>query len=215
MRSSAELAGLLSLSLALAVPACKDSTGPTPIPTSKPAVPFPSGRPEATALENLALIRNLEDKASDKAMILVSVGTYPVTTSGRLVPAQGSPWVYWFAEAAGPTTRVDQWYVQPDGSVQFHGNFEPVARPSYRELQPDMQLDSDRAAVLALEYGGQRFVDKYPGSMLGMVCEWMNGRPVWDVTIRNPQLAGPTCADEVLVDAGTGALLSHLPSLCL
>ena len=202
------------MSLALQGPACKDTTGPTPVPTSKPAVAFPYGTPQATAFENLALIRNLEDKASDKEMVLIGIGTYEAQTSGRVAPNR-DPWAYTFAEATGDNPNYDQWYVWPDGRVQYHGNFTPLGSVTYRELQPDLQLDSDRAAPLALEYGGQVFVDRYPGSTLEMSCSWRGGRPVWHVTIRNLQLAGPVCADEIYVDAGTGVLLSHVPSLCL
>ncbi len=174
-------------------------------------MPFPSGRPEATAFENVDLIRSLEARATGPPMILVSIRTYPAGTSGR-----GGPWGYSFAEASTSSTRLDDWYVRTDGRVEFLGTDEqPVVRPTYRELQPDAQLDSDRAAALALQYGGQLFVDKYPGSRLSMTCEWVNGRPVWHVIFRNFELAGNVCADEVYLDAGSGALLSHLPAYCL
>jgi hypothetical protein len=206
---------VLGAGLALAVPACKDSTGPTPVPTSKPAVPFPPGTPQATALENLALVRNLEAKASAKAMILIGMGTYSAATTGRLMAGNHGPWAYSFAEAVGDNPNYDEWDVWPDGRVEFHGNFAPIGPASgYIELQP-IQIDSDRAAALALEYGAQRYEDKYPGSTLQMICSWRSGRRVWHVTASNSQLAGPICADEVFLDANTGELLTHIPSTCL
>ncbi len=172
--------------------------------------------PEATALANLALVRDLEAKAPGTPMILVSLGGAPASMSGRLLPGEGGGWNYYFAEATGSSAHLDCWRVRADGHVEFLGADEqPLIRPTYRELQPDAQVDSDRAAALALQYGGQRYVDKYPGSDLSMGCEWINGRPVWHVKFWNFALAGNVCADEVYLDAATGALLSHIPAYCL
>ncbi len=213
LRRGARAVSFVLVGAAVSAPACRNTADPTP--TSKPAIPFPSGVPEATALANLALVRDLEAKATGRSMILVSISTYPVSMSGRILPGR-SPWGYSFAEASTSSTRLDHWYVRADGRVGFLGTDEqPVVRLTYRELQPDAQLDSDRAAELALQYGGQRFVDKYPGSLLGMTCEWIYGRPTWHVTFRNFELAGNVCADEVYLDAGSGTLLSHLPAYCL
>ncbi len=203
---------ILAVGLTLSAPACNDTTSPTP--TSKPAVPFPSGTPEATALENLALVRNLEAKARGEAMILVLVTTNGVSTLGRTAPGHSS-WYYDFAETVGSNPNVDRWLISPGGSVEFQGSIHPDSRLVYRELLPDLRSDSDRVAALALQYGGQTYVDEYPGATMAMYATWEGGRPVWSVTIQDVRAAPYECREEFVFDGGTGAILSHTPAFCV
>ncbi len=203
---------ILAVGVTLSAPACNHPSGPTP--TSKPAVPFPSGTPEATALQNLALIRNLEAKASNKQMILVLVTTNGVSAQGRMTPGHDS-WYYSFAEAVGENPNVDAWAAYPDGHVAFLRNGHPDSRLVYRDLAPDLQLDSDSAAALALQHGGQRYIEVYPEATLVMFSAWEGGRPIWSVTIRDARAAPYMCREELVIDGGTGAILSHTPAFCV
>jgi hypothetical protein len=202
---------LAVLCVAVGALGCGDSTGPTPTPTPTPHVKIPPGKPDATALENLALVRGL-DEAAGHTTILVAIGNTRVGTDGRAMRGADS-WEYGFAPTDPNELRIYWSSVDATGHIRFLGFTEPtIRRFSYTELEP-LPLDSSQIVALALAQGGQRFWDKYPGSFIGIDCRWIGGRSVWEVGMRNRSV--PDCYEGFVFDARTGELLVREPSSCV
>jgi hypothetical protein len=180
---------------------CKAPTNPTPSPSPTPSS-FPRGVPNATALENLALIETLERAQGRQTTRLVWVSTQ-VNLDGR-----GGAWRYQFGEIVEGRASLYEWNVSTDGTVQHLGRVTELVRVEYGELRP-LTIDSPEMARLGLEYGGQRFIDRYPTvrTVVSVIYRHLGGKPVCNLVFRaEPDVE---CIVPIYIDAQTGALMAR------
>lgn len=194
------LAAAIEYSACSQTPTAPSSPSPPPSPSASPT--YPTGKPDATAFENLQLIRDLE-RASGRQSDLVFIGG-GAKLDGHASPGAG--WTYQFAEG---TVRVVQWGVSTAGQVTFRPNaYWSDYRQEKKEIGPSLRLDSPAVIASALRNGGQAFVNQFPGAKVKMLYAHLAGVVHSQVTFyalgEAPCELGP-----IVVDARTGQLLTR------
>lgn len=179
-----------------------------PAPTATPSPNYPLGTPNATAFENLPLIRSLET-ASGRQTILVSLGGSGLDQDGRLLSGDG--WQYVFAERAGNVVNLYEWTLRSTGALELTGPYSPFNnRVDFTEIGPVLAVDSDEAVRLGRRYGAQPFVDKYPNAHVTMTCRFQGRLPTWEMKFWDHSPTGTRCElGPIYVNAQTGDLLAR------
>lgn len=181
---------------------------PNPLPTSSPSpspAPSPVGKPNATALENLPLVRSLE-QATGRGGLLITINGTAKAQDG--IPRPGSLWDYVFAQVnATGLPRLYYWTVYSDGTIEFTDDAANVGRQTYVDIGPSLAIDSPEAVRRGQDYGAKPFVDRYPGTLVAMVARSVAGRVIWQMRFFDLSPEDPLCSVEVTIDALTGELL--------
>jgi hypothetical protein len=196
------VAVLALLTLAARGAGCRSPAAPSPNPSASPS--YPAAKPDATAFENLPLIRSLE-RSSSRRSFLVEIGTPAATQEG--VSAPGDGWEYTFAEIVG--TRIDlyRWTVFSTGGVKFRGPEPNVSRLEINDIEP-LLVDSNTAARLGREYGAQAYVDRYTQVRIHMSIRLLRGLVVWELSFFAP-VSQTGCELPIWLLAKTGELLAR------
>ncbi len=176
----------------------------TPSPTRSPA--YPAAKPRATALENLPLIRSLE-QASGRSTILIGLEGSGILQDGRV--SEGSGWDYYFSETIGGIPRIYQWTVYETGAIRLLGPLAPIAHWDFTEIGPVIRLDSDAAIAAGRRYGAQPFVDRYPGTLVRGALRFQGLVPTWELHFGELPPEGPLCQIVVFLDAQNGDSLAQ------
>lgn len=184
-------------------PPTPSSPSPSPEPSASPAPSYPRGVANATAFENLELIRNLE-RSSGRSSDLVFIGS-AAKLDGRISPGGG--WRYQFAEG---TIRVVEWDVSPAGEVIFIPNaFWSGFRMEKKGIGPSLKLDSPAIIASALENGGQAYVNRFPDALAGILWAYFSGLVYVNVQFYTPETKAPCELGPIVFDARTGDLLTR------
>jgi hypothetical protein len=190
--------GCLVLALAvLGKSGCADRPStPTPSPTPT------TGKPNPTALDNLALVRSLEQASGRKTILVRIAGA--ARPDGSI--STGTSWQYQFAEESGTTVKLYEWDALPTGELVFRGVVPELVRLDIVELGPFLAIDSPQAIQLGRGYGGQQFLDRYPQALVG-TNYWFQGRlPTCQMVFFTQ---GDFCSALVIIHAQTGELLAR------
>lgn len=179
-----------------------DSTAPSPVasPVASPTSIPGYGRPNATAFENLAMVRAAE-VATGRRTILVAIGGY-VTVSGRLAPGNG--WGYVFSKPDDPSFHVYIWKVDDTGLFYFLGeddrNFER------QEVGTSSQIDSTEALRRGAGHA-TAFLNRFPNSVVRSDLTYLAGLPVWRLEFLDdsPDLS---CSWYLYIKGDDGTLLA-------
>lgn len=196
-----------SVLLMLGLLAC--NSGRTPTSPSEPG--FPQAVPDATVLVNLPLVLELE-RAERQDTLLVRMLGSAIELDGT--PRPGSRWVYMFNRFVGQIEERYLWTVWWDGRITFRGPEQPLGRDSFDHLPDLVRLDSDALAQLALEHGGDRFLEEFPDGYIRMSFYVLAGIATCEMKFFNPG-GSNFCEPEVYIDAGTGDLLLTAGFECL
>jgi hypothetical protein len=197
----------MALSALVLAQACGSAPGvpnvpPTPTATPSP-VALPSGRAEATALGNLALVRSLE-AGKRPGTVLVTVFAVGVEFDGRA----DYVWSYVFLDS-GPPLQIYQWDVGIEGGISLDGPIPPITSSlSHTDLGPLLQIDSDRAIALAIDHGGRDYVRRHPSAKAGLTARMSFGLPVWQVRFFVPE-GGVCVGGPIEIHATTGEFVSR------
>jgi hypothetical protein len=212
--------GILSLPLLAcggnpAAPGPDASPSPTPSP-SPASTPFPYGKAHATAFDNVEFVRGLE-AATGRQSLLVKITAFGILPTGAPV-ASGGSWNYIFSDVKD--RKLYLWTVYgDDGAVVPTPDRPDIERLDRSELIPGTNIDSPRAWKLALRYGAQPYLDRYPNAHSKMDCRFRAGFPTWEVFFfDNSATPRPCGVGPIYIDARNGELLSanlycltHLP----
>jgi hypothetical protein len=191
------------LSILLPITGCHNPTAPSAPAAAVPQ--YPAARANATVLENLALMRALAERETGLHAVVSSIGGHAVR-DGRVSP--GSGWGYTFAVPTGSDFRFLTWGVNPAGLVGYEGeDFEGIRRFSVVDFTPT--VDSDRAVTLALQYGGQAYLDRHPASYWQFVGRVFLGVPIWEISLVDPNLGGACHFGPITIHAQTGELVAR------
>jgi hypothetical protein len=177
-------------------PSQPTSPAPQPSPTYSP------GRPNATAFENLQLVRSLET-ASGRSTILTSISGWGIAQDGRV--ASGNAWEYFFTEGR---ERSYDWNVTSTGEVILRGPYAWSSRFEPTDLTQALAIDSDQAILLGLKGGAQAFVDRYPQTAVTARVRVQAGVPTWELRFQDTT-RGPLCGVVVFINSQTGELLGR------
>lgn len=172
-------------------------------PSASPS--YPAAKPDATAFENLSLIRSLE-RSSGRKSFLVEINAPSVTQEGVSTPGDG--WQYTYAEVVGTHTDLYPWTVYSTGQIEFHGRQPNVSRLEINDIEPLLVIDSDTAARLGREYGAQAYVDRYSQVRIHMRVRLLGGLVVWEVSFFAP-VTQTRCELPIWLLAKTGELLAR------
>src|SRR5438477_4974146 len=175
---------------------------PTPSPSPSPTPLM--GKPNATVLANLDVVRQIE-KGTGRSTIRVWVRAAGADAGGIVEP--GNAWHYTFAERTVDGVVLHDWAVRDTGEIEPRDVF-PVPGLDILEIGPSLRIDSDEAARLARTYGGQAYFDRFSGAYLQMSGRYIGGKVVWDLLFQGaPPIGGDICEIPMVIDATTGELL--------
>jgi hypothetical protein len=198
--------GLLAiLCAALGHSACsRVPSGPElPAPSPSPSPTLPAGKPDGTAFDNLQFVRDLE-QSSGRRSDLVFIGG-GANLDGR-VP-QGLVWRYQFAEGG---IRVVEWSISATGRVTFFPNaLWSSYRLEMKEISASLALDSPAIISSALRYGGQAYVDRFPGAKVEMFYGHFRGIVYSQISFFTSPREAPCELGPIVVSAQTGELLTR------
>lgn len=198
------LLGLASSALSTGCPGSM-SSGPSPSPTP---IPTPSGTPtnlpngiaNATALQNLALATRLAREFRPNAYL---VRVEPdVGLTGIVLP--GSANNYIFAYPGG--LLEDYWTVRADGGMRYSAQPHILRYDTNTDLAPSLLIDSPAAVAMALGYGFNRCIDRFPDGDWGFFLRYdsQNGVPMARLRLLG---TGSEVFGDVHISPQTGALL--------
>src|SRR5438552_18103742 len=164
-----------ALAAVLATTGCHTTGSTTPNTTEQ----IRPGIANATAFQNLPRVRSLE-RASGRSSVLVRINGVVNPYTGRVLPR--AVWEYEFAETVSGGSHFHIWDVTDTGAITVQLN---VMLPhGVTEIGPFLAVDTDEASRLAREYGGQRYLDRYPGAGLQMESDVIAGIGRWAMTFR-------------------------------
>ena len=183
----------IGLSFLVAVSGCDSNRMAT-----SPGVPvLPVLVPDATALTNLSAVLQLEQATGRKTRLIAVSGL--VNRQGRL--AGSDPWFYTFQEANDIPGALHQWRVDASGQVTYEHLGMCGLHGFSQSLTGDLGLDSDRVVALALQGGGETFLQQHHGlDQFGVIY----GDGQAQVTLATPDCYRPW----VLIDRRTGVVMS-------
>jgi hypothetical protein len=176
---------------------------PSPAPTATPRSTSPWGRPNATALDNLALIDRLErQRFSDTRLVMINgVG---IGLDGRV--REGNGWTYRYASGVGNDTLVHDWTARDTGEIEYRYDPRPATNDlDPTDIEPHLAVDSPRLVSLALGYGAQGYADRWPNTLVRLMkCSFMGRRPTWEIEFAD---RNAWCELPIYLQADTGGLL--------
>ena len=186
----------------LVAPGCQTTTSTTPSTTE----PFRPGIANATALENLPQVRNFEQASGRQSVLVMIVGPGVGPVTGRIT--SGSGWEYGFEERLPEGVHHHIWRVTDTGAITVQVNVMLLPRgDGPNDIAPFFVIDSDQAAALAWQYGGQRYLARYPGAYFEMASRVTGGVGYWETKYWGAPLAD-RCVVPIVINAGTGELVS-------
>lgn len=148
--------------------ACDEESPTTPDP-------LPIGIPNAMALDNLPIVRQLERRDRPQTL-LTRVAAFAVNPSGRI--AGGSSWSYEFTDLA--VERLYFWAVASDGRIDPPDGPTPPYGPPVTnvDIESMLKTNSDRAIAIAMRHGAEEYVKKHQGAVVTVMYQIENGLPV-------------------------------------
>ncbi len=189
--------GLLGLVVVLAA-GCDGGSPSEP----RPGEP-PRGVTNATVLENLVLVRSLQDRQlTGTQLVDISGGVRP---SGRL--SQGSGWGYSFLQTTPQSRTVYFWSAYSDGRIESGGSGPPIGIVFPVDIGPLLQIDSDRALEIARANGAQAHLDRFPDGIITMRYHHDGNRLLCAIELDGRRMDGAPCTSFVFLDGSTGAVL--------
>ncbi len=164
------------------------------------------GTPNATALTNLALVRQLE-REQRRTTLLTNIGAVGVGLNGRLLP--GGAWGYEFAEITEQRDTRFAWSVFSDGSITFEGPLPPLNPVARLDLGPFLQVDSDQAVDRALGFGADEYVRRHPEAMIQVRYFHLAGQVVCHLHFLDIGPGRDGCEIDIFLSASSGELLAR------
>ena len=136
--------------------------------------PLPMGTPNAMALDNLALVRQLERR--DRTQTLFTrVTAFAVNPSGRI--GSRNAWTYEFTDLA--VERLYFWDVYSDGRIRApEGPTPPFGPVTNVDIESMLKINSDRAIAIAMRHGAEEYVKKHEGALVTVMYQIEYGLPV-------------------------------------
>ena len=104
--------------------------------------------------------------------------------------------------------RYHDWRVTDTGAITVRVNIMEPFPPGARDIGPFFTVDTDEAARLGRENGGQRYLDRYPGASLQMESSVIAGTGRWEMKFRVSSLTD-SCVVPIVINAQTGELVSR------
>lgn len=184
--------------LGLTVLGCKSDGSPTE-PDQPRAIS------NSTVLANLPQIIELERaERQDSRLVRITGGAGP---DGTLLA--GSAWTYIFHRFDAQVETRFVWKVWSDGRITFRGPEPPLTRDSFEHLPDLIRLDSDELVQLALDHGGDRYMERFPDAHISMEFYVLAGIPTCEMQFRSLNRPPGTgfCEPEIWIDAASGDLL--------
>jgi hypothetical protein len=159
----------------------------------------------STLFQNIPLVRSLE-AATGRRTVLVSLSGF-ADQHGRL--KAGNSWAYEFSDPSALDVRLHPWSVNSEGFVTARPSAAPIVHDLDRvELGPHLAVDSPEAIRLALSYGAQPYVDRFPTAYVALGVRFRARVATWEVHFE--ALPGAPCSlGPIYIDASTGVLLSR------
>ena len=189
---------LCTLLLLVALTACSSGSNPTEPGSS----PLPMGIAKATALQNLALIRTLQNQKK-AGTFLGGLSSSCVDLSGRLCAE--SAWTYSFVDrTSGPGERIYNWHVWDTGRVQEFEPVPPTGPVSGLDIGPFLNVDSGQAVEVALAARGNDYLQMFPDGAPWITYRHFANEVRAHVLFRS---LSTSCQVEVQVSATTAAVL--------
>ncbi len=193
------MANLRSLILLLLLVSTACSSGSNP--TEPGSSPLPMAIAKATALQNLALIRTLQNQKK-AGTLLVGLSAFGVGLDGRV--RSGVAWEYSFSDRSGPSDIRYNWFVRDTGLIQ---EFDPVTATgpaSGVDIGPPLLVDSDQALSIALERRGNDYLERFPDGIALIAYFHIAGQVQARITFRS---LSDSCEVKVDVAATSGAVI--------
>jgi len=163
--------GALALVVVLSGAGCGKSPSAPIVPVSPAPPTYPSGKPNATAFENLELVRAMERASGRESnLVLVAGGA---TVDGRLWGSLA--WRYQFAEVVGNSVKLYEWNVEQSGEIRFAGLRSNTSRLGSGEIGPFLLIDSPEAIRLGRQYGAGPLVEQYPQAFVEVGYKYLGG----------------------------------------
>ena len=188
---------LCTLLLLLALTACSSGSNPTEPGSS----PLPMAIAKATALQNLALIRTLQNQKK-AGTLLVSIFSSCTDTSGRLCAEDA--WEYSFSDRSGPSDIRYNWTVWDTGLIQGSGPVPATGPTSGLDIGPFLNVDSGQAVEVALAARGNDYLQMFPDGAPWITYRHFANEVRVHVLFRS---LSTSCQVEVQVSATTAAVL--------
>jgi hypothetical protein len=213
---AAALGLLVGGALALAGGACNHSTPtepirptPTPVvatptPTPTPA-PYPSGIPDATAFENLALVTRLEHEARANSFLVTIRGDTEL--SGRLIIG-GAAWYYHFLLSDPAAASLEAiWRIWDTGQVTYYQYVPPIFNYEVPGIEGELLIDSPQAIQIALGAGIAPFTAEHPDAIVNVWYWRRAGTAICQMQFFDRSHVD-RCEPMVYIDAATGEVLA-------
>ena len=195
--------GGLGATGALSLLGCQENSGgpsptPSPTPTGTPTN-LPRGAPNATMLQNLALVLQLA-REYRSASWLIRVES-SIGLSGVL---SGDSCRYIFTYPGA--LLEDYWNVNPEGQIRFTQNPHILRYDTGVNIAPALVLDSPAVIAASLSFGFDRCIRLSPGAEWRFLASYNSqaGTPTAQMRLLGD---GSEVFGEVWVSPQTGALL--------
>ena len=186
-----------TLLLLLALTACSGGNSPTEPGSS----PLPMGIAKATALQNLALIRTLQNQKK-AGTLLVGLAASCIELDGRICAESG--WRYSFSDRSGPSDIRYNWTVWDTGQVQGSGPVPATGPASGLDIGAFLSTDSSQAVAIGLEERGEDYLQQFPDGFVSIFYRHFAGEV--QATVRFETLS-TLCRVDVVLAATSGAVI--------
>jgi hypothetical protein len=188
----------LVVCIVILVGGCEDGRSPT-------TPDRPIGRPNATALANLDLIRDLESREREST-VLVSVGA-PSQLDGRV--ASGDGWAYSFLDTRPNLDEGWVWTVRSSGEISVVGPVPATQLFDRVDIAPLLAVDSDEAISLARGYGAQAYLAKHPQALVQVAYRRLAGEVVCQLHFLDISPSRDGCEIDIYIHATAGTLMAR------
>lgn len=203
MRARSSIAGrLVGLTILFLVAGC-DSDSPTEPNPPPPPPPLPQGIPEALALENLPLIRSLQDARVPNTLLVGIRGT-SIRRDGRIRPQEA--WTYNFLDPNATDDIRYAWEVFSDGHLVFFGALPAIGPAAGIDIEPLINFDSDEMVAVAQRNGGREYFETHPEADITISYRFF-GQLVCQLQYSDLTPTSDRCELLVTFDATSGELL--------
>ncbi len=159
------------------------------------------GIAKATALQNLALIRTLQNQKK-AGTLLVGVNAACIDFDGRLCLQES--WEYSFSDRSGPSDIRYNWSVWDTGLVQ---QFDPVPATgpaSGVDIGPSLVTDSSQAVSIPRQRRGDDYLAQFPDGFVSIFYRHFAGEV--QTTVRFETLSS-LCRVDVVLSAASGGVI--------